>query len=163
MTKNEVDSILERAKENFLKNHPHLLDVNSSERSITHQFAMELIKDGELADWSIDCEYSRDGHDPKRIGIEIVSNQSDDLSPKIVYPDIIIHKRYEVRTPDTTDNLIVIEAKKNDVDSAYDLKKLKGYLKTLNYQFAVLLTFKCSDPINITWRIWSFDERDTVG
>lgn len=162
MTKDQVESILQRAKTNFLQNHTHLLDVSSSERSITHQFAIELTKDRQLLEWNIDCEYSRNGDVVKRINIETVNNFSSDLSPKIVYPDIIVHKRYPKQNLNTRDNLIVIEAKKNDNDTEYDLKKLKGYLTTLNYQFAVMLTFNCNDPKDITWKIWSFEERNQV-
>ena len=67
MTKDQVESILQRAKTNFLQNHTHLLGVSSSERSITHQFAIELTKDRQLEEWNIDCEYSRNGDEVKRI------------------------------------------------------------------------------------------------
>ena len=44
----------------------YLLQVDANERSISHRFGMYLQQ--ELPDYSVDCEYSRDGVELKCIG-----------------------------------------------------------------------------------------------
>ena len=43
-----------------------LLDIDANERSITFRFAMYL--QSQLTDWEVDCEFNRDGVEPKRLG-----------------------------------------------------------------------------------------------
>jgi hypothetical protein len=42
----------------------HLLNVDPNERSITFRFAIYL--QARLPDWTVDCEFNRDGVEPKR-------------------------------------------------------------------------------------------------
>lgn len=99
----------------------HLLEVNSSERSLTHKLA-EHMRD-EFPGWDIDCEYNRDGRAVK-------------THDGPVLPDVIVHHR------GTDENLVVIEAKKRATyESGNDVEKLRRFKEDLRYQTAILVTF----------------------
>jgi hypothetical protein len=49
----------------FLGEDSYLLEVDANERSMSHRFGMFL--QSQLPEWHVDCEYNRDGVDPKRI------------------------------------------------------------------------------------------------
>jgi len=121
----------------------HVLEVNASERSITHRFAVYL--EQEFADYKVDCEYNREGDDPKRYH-EIVCQinktgiSAGDTEAKTAFPDIIVHKR-----GNNKDNLLVIEGKKLTggtigIDEI-DKKKLMAFLDTnqLNYKYGLAM------------------------
>jgi hypothetical protein len=82
---------------------------------------------GQFPDWHIDCEYNRQGLDPKKLGI------GEDAKP--VRPDVIIHRR------DTDQNLVVIEVKKttNKDPDKNDLQKLHGFVREYGYRHALFL------------------------
>jgi len=105
----------------------YLLERDVSERAITHKLA-EYLQD-EFPNWNVDCEYNRDGHEPKRLGF-------DDK----VLPDIIVHRRGEEGP-----NLMVIEVKKSNNaqrgGEQRDLQKLQAYLRKLSYKAAVFIEF----------------------
>ncbi|MBW7475675.1 hypothetical protein K0T92_13055 [Paenibacillus oenotherae] len=121
-----------------------LFIYNSSERSITHRFALYL---GYMFyQWDIDVEYNRVGNDPKKIDRinqslkEDVNNTDDIFSGRMtIYPDIIVHKRGKPK------NHLVIEVKKinstNDVLDQYDIKKLRNSIlePTLNYKYGAFV------------------------
>ena len=93
-----------------LKDHDgHLLKVDANERSLSHCFAVHLR--GEFSqEWSVDCEYNRDGHLPKKLHGTIRRTSTDNTDGDTVFPDIIVHKRRE-----NTANLLVTSAlAKND-------------------------------------------------
>jgi hypothetical protein len=78
----------------------------------------------QLPFWHVDCEYYRDGHEPKRL--EYFGHGKpdvDDTDAKTVYPDIIAHHR------DTDDNYLVIELKKTSsvADRRDDYETLRAY------------------------------------
>lgn len=105
----------------------HLLLVDANERSIAYRFASYL--QAYLPKWIVDCEYNRDGVDPKKLGhLELWPN-SEDEDARTVFPDVIPHLR------GTKNNYLVIEFKKSTsgVDRGIDLEKLVGYKKQLGY------------------------------
>lgn len=113
------------ALESFFKADKKLLDLNASERSISHKLAEHLQK--EFSDWNVDCEYNRQGEDPKRMFLDLFTDlKADDQEAKTVFPDIIIHKR------NTDENLLVIEIKKsnNPNNGDKDIQKLKAFTDT---------------------------------
>jgi hypothetical protein len=89
---------------NILLNGPdgYILEVAASERSICHRLAIHLSDSlGEsLSDLSVDCDYNREGLDPKSVdaGVldelrerAVVLNPSNDSDFVLVLPDIVIH------------------------------------------------------------------------
>src|SRR5688572_19924815 len=75
-------------------------DVN--ERSVCHRLAMYL--ETRLPTWQVDCEYNRDGHDPKTLmGVSSERGETDGTDGSRVFPDIIVHRR------GTRENRLVVE------------------------------------------------------
>jgi alpha-amylase/alpha-mannosidase (GH57 family) len=109
----EIMSVLKRAYKKFLVNDAYLLQVEGNERAMTHKYAEYLQQ--EFPSWHVDCEYNRLGDDIKRVDL----HNGDDR----VIPDIIVHRR------GTSNNLIVIEAKKLGRLTTQDEYKLKAYLE----------------------------------
>jgi hypothetical protein len=105
-----------------------LLDVNASERSITHKLA-EYLSD-EFPSWHVDCEYNRHGSDVKRLSFEFDKLEPCDLEAKTVFPDIIVHRRR------TEQNLIVLEVKKaTGAEATKDIEKLKAFTGNPEYGY----------------------------
>jgi hypothetical protein len=131
----EITRRLEHALRAFCERDRYLLAVDANERSISHKIAAYL--QPEFVDWNVDCEYNRDGHDPK-----VLSTLSRDNGPEgsgsRVFPDIIVHRRGE---RGTEGNWLVIEVKKSSDAPGIeaDRCKLKCYMRDLGYQHAVLL------------------------
>ena len=98
--------------------------------SITHRLGLYL--QGKFSDWHVDCEYNRDGHDPKKV----VLDDSRFVGESSVYPDIIIHRRGP-KGP----NLLVIGVKTNPDghgnEVKRDLAKLTAYKREMAYTYAV--------------------------
>ncbi len=123
-----VKSAVATAMVRFHTEHVALLEVDASEKSITHKFAQLLEQElhrVHLADWDVDCEYNRHGKNsgrPKEITAirsqflefakNLTKNEALDLSldpdshGSQIFPDIIVHRRTLPM------NLLVIEAKK---------------------------------------------------
>lgn len=122
-----------RALSELLVNDHDLLGINANERSITFRFAMYLQQ--HFPDWTVDCEYNRDGTDPKRLGHLEIYPDSEDDEAKTVFPDVIVHRR------GTRQNHLVLEFKKSTsrVDRNIDLRKLRGYKKQLGYEHALFV------------------------
>lgn len=126
-----ADSII--ASVNRLLHHDaYLLRVDVNERTIAHRFAVHV--ESLLPDWNVDCEYNRDGHEPKEIAL---GSGDDDEQGSRVYPDVIVHRR------GTGDNYIVFELKKssNPVPDQRDFEKLRSYCRQLGYRHGVFLRF----------------------
>jgi hypothetical protein len=118
-----------------------LIRVNPSERSLTHRLAVHL--EAQFRGWAVDCEYNRVGHRPKEIvnhAPDMVNTDSEDAVT--VFPDIIVHRRGEAGP-----NLLVIEAKKatSTRDRAFDLIKLKAYLREHRYVCAGFVVLPAGD------------------
>jgi len=142
-----VERKLEAAKAVFLAKDRHLLEVDASERSMTHKFAEALQR--LFHKWHVDCEYNRVGHDALRS--KSLPSFARDYAERTgrVSPDIIIHRRGEDQ------NAVVIEAKPSDSDEEakrVDIEKLRAFKTELGYKHAVQLTFYTGDAApNVTW------------
>jgi hypothetical protein len=110
-----------------------LLLLDANERAITHRFAMYLQE--RLPEWQVDCEYNRDGHNPKRGNLEKLYPADDDTDGATVFPDVIAHRRGRA------DNYLVIEFKKlkYGCDPQSDRRKLHAYKEELGYAFALFV------------------------
>jgi hypothetical protein len=104
----------------------------------------------ELPAYHIDCEYNRDGIDPKRIRHLALYPDAEDTNARTVYPDIIAHRR------GTRDNFLVIEIKKssNTEPRETDLAKLRGYRATLGYQHALFVELSSGDEPGVLAAQW---------
>lgn len=118
------------AVQTLLDRDAYLLWADVNERTVTHRLAIYV--EQAFPGWDVDCEYNRDGHDPK----EIAFGSGDDAEHgSRVFPDVIVHKR------GTTENLVVFELKKsnNPESDARDFEKLRGYCQQLGYQHGVFV------------------------
>ena len=166
LTKDEIKDRLNKSLNKLYIKDWYLLRYNVHERSITHKLAEYLQE--LFPDYDVDCEYDRDidnadGNFKKQIH-GIVTEElrkrknsiitipqdgwidNDKLEEYIndlrrnFYPDIIVHKRGT-----NSHNLLIIEAKKANVNVDFDKKKLTAYTKIdfignrLNYKLGVLL------------------------
>ena len=141
----EVSERVDEALKQFLKNDRDLIHVDANERSITHKLGEHLQK--VFPGWDVDCEYNRDGEQPKRLRSELEAKgakheglEPDDTEAKTVYPDIIVHRRC------TSHNLLVIEAKKRcHLDSTsideHKLKRFTSRCGQFGYRYGLLLIF----------------------
>ncbi|WP_130537530.1 hypothetical protein [Thiomicrorhabdus indica] len=126
---------LDNAIATLIEKDIYLMEVNANERSISAKLAFHL--QAELPEYEVDVEYNRDGIEPKRLAhMELYPDQEDE-DAKTVFPDIIAHKR------STNNNFLVIEIKKesSSVDRNIDRRKLRGYMRELEYQYAYFIEF----------------------
>jgi hypothetical protein len=125
-----------------------LLDIDANERSITFRFAMHL--QSQLPDWEVDCEFNRDGIEPKRLGYFELHPDSEDEEAKTVFPDLIAHRR------GTNENFLVVEFKKSTsrVDRSIDLRKLQGYKRQLGYMYALFVEVATGGQASIARLEW---------
>ena len=137
MDSDEVVRRLHKAYGVLAKQDLQLLELDANERSITHKLAEHL--QVEFHEWHVDCEYNRDGGQPKRVHLAY-SVPADDTDAVTVFPDIVVHHR------DTQDNLLVIEAKKSSsVQQSQDEEKLAAYVADLGYRYAFKIVFPIGD------------------
>ena len=137
-----------RALTALIETDEHLLRIDANERSITFRFALYL--QAHLPDWTIDCEYNRDGIEPKKLGHLGLYPDSEDDDAKTVFPDVIVHRR------GSRENYLVIEFKKSTsrVDREIDLVKLRGYKKQLGYQFALFVELGTDEQAVVAQLRW---------
>lgn len=114
-----------------------LFEVDANERSITRRLAVHLAQC--FPDWHVDCEYNRDGFNPKMICPSCGDTDSTDTNGSRVYPDIVIHHRGR------PENLVLIEVKKSTsrIADDTDLAKLRTLRSQLLYSHALFLRFSC--------------------
>lgn len=149
MKKEKVELLLKSARDSFLERDTDLLMMNANERSLTHKFAeymQNILKKD--SNWNVDCEYNRDGSNPKIISnIKYIIGQTiatDDITAVTVYPDIIVHKRGP-KGP----NVIIIEAKK-DNNQGNDIEKIKAIKNEYGYKYGIFLKFDTNKK-DISW------------
>lgn len=132
----------------FLREDSYLLEVDANERSMSHRFGMFLQL--QLPEWHVDCEYNRDGVDPKRIEHLGLRPDDEDTESKTVFPDIIAHQR------GTDENYLVIEFKKStsSVDRRVDYAKLRGYQHSLGYRYALFVELSAGGKSGIEYVEW---------
>jgi len=125
-----------------------LLQIDANERSVAYRLAMYLQR--QLPQLHVDCEYNRDGVDPKRIQHLYLEPNAEDTEAKTAFPDIIAHIR------GTQTNYLVIELKKstNTVPRDTDLAKLRGYKRNLNYEFALFIELVAGGEPDISRAEW---------
>lgn len=138
-----------RALSEPLDNDQDLLGVDANERSITFRFALYLQQ--HFPDLTVDCEYNRDGIEPKRLGHLELYPDSEDDDAKTVFPDVIVHQR------GTRKNHLVLEFKKSTshVDRQIDLRKLRGYKQQLGYEHALFVEVGTEGKAIITALEWA--------
>lgn len=114
-----------------------LFRADANERSITHQLAAYLAP--HFPNWHVDCEYNRDGFDPKMVDLADGDDAPDETDGSRVYPDIIVHHRGK------PENLLVIEVKKSTSSRSDqgDLAKLQALREQLGYRHSVFIRFGC--------------------
>jgi hypothetical protein len=136
MTAAEILHRLKGALLVFCERDRYLLTVDANERSISHKIAEYL--QPEFEDWNVDCEYNRDGHEPKAL-TSLPQFRGPEGMGSRVFPDIIVHRRGQ---RGAEGNLLVIEVKKSQDESGIeaDTVKLECYLGDLDYRYAVLLS-----------------------
>jgi|WetSurMetagenome_2_1015567.scaffolds.fasta_scaffold85784_1 hypothetical protein len=173
MTDDEIKRRLNKTLDRLYVKDWYLLRYKVHERSITHKLAEYLQE--QFPDYDVDCEYDRDnengdGNFKKQIH-ELVTaelrkrKQSITQIPENVwiyeseldkyigilhrnfFPDIIVHKRGT-----NCHNLLIIEAKKADTNTAFDKDKLNAYTcvtdelgNKLKYRLGVLLVLSVDE------------------
>jgi hypothetical protein len=137
-----------RAMQQLLTCDSYLLQVNANERSITARLAIYL--QIEFSEWTVDCEYNRDGVEPKRLGHLGLYPDAEDEEGKTVFPDIVIHQRGTGR------NHLAIEVKKSTstVPRNTDLQKLRGYKHQLHYENTLFIEFLCGQETGVSSAQW---------
>jgi hypothetical protein len=128
-----VEAKVKRALDKLFADDLFLLQSDANERSISHKLAEYLQL--EFAEWHVDCEYNRKGHDPKRLNLRVEQVDTANTQAKTVYPDIIVHHR------NSDDNLLVIEIKKstNPDDGEFDREKLEAFISQLGYKYGLFI------------------------
>ena len=139
---------LRRALESLLKRDRYLLEVDANERTITARLALYL--QAEIPNWHVDCEYNRDGIEPKRLGHLELDPNSEDTEARTVFPDIVVHER------GTSNNYLVLELKKssNTVSRDIDFSKLRGYRSQLKYKHAVFIEVEVGNEPDVALVEW---------
>ena len=117
-----VKQILIDSIEDLLANDSYQLEHDVHERTICAHLANYLEKRiKEISpSLSVDCEYNRDGFDPKKLSLDFER-------PHDVLPDIIIHKRGSNKF-----NTLVIEVKKRNCtsdDEEKDVRKIEAFTR----------------------------------
>lgn len=141
MSQNEMQDHVVSAISALFDNDEVLLRINASERAIAHRLAIYL--ENEFANWDVDCEYNRDGHDHKKLVSKLNAlkdNSGGDSDEQSVFPDIIVHHRTGLQSKH---NLLVIEIKKstNSLSRELDFAKLRtfttdfGRRRRMNYHY----------------------------
>ncbi|MDE2462512.1 MAG: hypothetical protein KGO02_02175 [Alphaproteobacteria bacterium] len=148
LTEQPPGKALLRALKTFLLCDSYLLEVDANERSITFLIARYLAV--ELPEFHVDCEYNRDGVDPKKLGYFNLHPDEEDADARTVFPDIIAHHR------GTDDNYLVIEVKKatNPVTRDVDFAKLAGYKRELGYRYSVFVELTAAPEAGVSRVEW---------
>jgi hypothetical protein len=144
----EPGAALMRALRIFLERDSYLLRVDANERSITFQIARYLA--AEFPEFDVDCEYNRDGVDPKKLRYMDLNPDKEDTFARTVFPDIIVHRR------NSENNYLVIEAKKttNRDSRDIDFDKLAGYKRDLRYRYALFLELAVGEKVGVVRAEW---------
>lgn len=175
MERSEIKDIFCRALDKLLRKDPYLLEHDIHERSIAHRLAVYLEEFCSPFDVDVDCEYDGNvNRDNDKKYIQVLRDRLEELGrltereqendlqnlPRMVYPDIIIHKRGQ------NQNHCIIEVKtttrRSRILIAYDYLKLESYTSNqngndLNYTLGVFL------KLNTTGHIGDYEIRWYVG
>ena len=144
---------LELALHRLYESDADLIALDVNERSLTHRLAMHLT--ALFPAWDVDCEYNRDGAEPKRIDDvedrlrehEDGEDSSRDTRGRTVYPDIIVHRRR------THENLLVVEVKKSSSRIPDGLDRLKVdalcVMEQYRYRYGFLIRLAVGDGATV--------------
>lgn len=144
-THNEIERRVRQAIDKLRERDRYLLDVDASERSITHHLAVYLHQ--EFESWNVDVEYNRDGHEEvKRL------RNLPDVDRDNVFPDVIVHRR-----GNNDKNLLVVEVKKSCSENGSDENKLIEFTNPLaqnglGYWWGLHLILDCEAQANDSLR-----------
>jgi hypothetical protein len=124
-TREIVAARIDSCIDSLLRNDTKLLSLNVHERTVTQQLATYM--QGKFPGWQVDCDYSRLGDEVKRLRLR------DGIVP--VVSNIV------ARVRDSEENLLVIEAKKDDVPRVEDgdYERLEAFKDQLGYKYAIFL------------------------
>ena len=157
LAERDPGAAIAQALDTLLAQDRHLFKVDANERSLTHRFGLYL--QDALRGWHVDCEYNRNGLDPKRYLplLELmrrlqVHGDVSDAEGKTAFPDVIAHHR------GTTDNYLVMEFKKtsSQVTDEVDFEKLRAYKRDprLQYQFAIFIELEVGGEPGVSRAVW---------
>jgi hypothetical protein len=132
MTREKISAIVDEALDSLVAEHPDLLDLDVTERALSHHLAIYIMR---LVppeyEYDVDVEYNRHGIIPKRLTLKSRRASDREKRATSVFPDIIVHKRNS-----DDNNLLVLEMKKPGEPLAYDQEKLEAFREELGYQYA---------------------------
>ena len=136
-----LEELINKSLDDLYQNDEYLIKHRVAERDITSKFAhyfQNNMRETNIADYDVDCEYNRDGYGMKNI------------DGTLVYPDFILHKR---GTNDS--NLLIIEFKTWwNSDNREDIEKLKAMMSDLyryqyQYGYSIILNQE-RDSVTVT-------------
>lgn len=120
-----LEELIKKSLDDLYQNDEYLITHRVAERDITSKFAhyfQNNMREKNIVDYDVDCEYQRDGYGTKNI------------NGVIVYPDFILHKR---GTND--DNLLIIEFKTwwnpNNHDDIEKLREMMSDTHPYKYKY----------------------------
>ena len=151
MNREEISAVVERAIDQLVAEQPTLLDLDVTERALSHYLALYIA--GVMpAAYNVDVEYNRHGDDPKRLNLPARRALDRELRATTVFPDIVVHKRNT-----DEENILVLEMKKPGEDIAYDKLKLRAFRKELGYRHTANVVIGRSNGRIIRDVIWVED------
>lgn len=130
MERDKILKIVEAALDRLVDEHLTLLDLDVTERALSHHLAL-YISQLVPPDYNVDVEYNRHNADPKRLNLPPRMALDRELRATTVFPDIIVHKRGT-----DENNLLVLEMKKPGEAMTYDERKLCAFRRELGYEHA---------------------------
>ena len=92
MTRAEVTAIVEQAIQRLIDEQPALLDLDVTERALSHHLA-NYIATSVPAGLDVDIEYNRHGNKTKYLKLPPRKALDREVRATTVFPDILIHKR----------------------------------------------------------------------
>ncbi len=92
MDRSEISAIVEKAIDRFVEEQSALLDLDVTERALSHHLAICLaaLVPGT---YDVDVEHNRHFDDPKRVWLPPRKVLDRELRATTVSPDIIVHQR----------------------------------------------------------------------
>ncbi len=175
MNPREVKRRLNIAISIFFENDKYLLENDVYERTITHKLAeyLQIL----FNQYNVDCEYNKNvehktgNHDGYKTIITLQNEierlnlaQDEESKERLVYPDIIIHKR-----GNNENNLLIIEVKKDSEKKKekidFDYLKLVKYTERASdfkYGLGAFIMFSTLVPNPIVTKLDYFQEGEVI-
>jgi hypothetical protein len=144
----EISAVIERALDALITEQPALLDLDVTERALSHHLALYISR-LVPAEYDVDVEYNRHGGDPKRLDLPPRNALDRELRATTVFPDILVHKRNN-----DDHNLLVLEMKKPGESMEYDALKLRAFRNELGYRHTAHVVIGRSNGNTVREIIW---------